>query len=95
MFYLAVTKYMKPVAKILQTSVLVCRNWCLIANAMGIDPCTLTDIRRQMNYEGGTAYAIFSVLDAWVAKCGPSRATFAHLTSITESEGVNDVTGIY
>ncbi len=68
--------------------------WTILAYSMEINPLIIADIRRDMSHEGGTMYAIQTMLHAWVSKCGPSKATFAHLIKIVESLELNGVTGM-
>lgn len=77
----------------MQSSPMLCSKWQLLANTMELGPCLIQDIRRNMVNEGGTWYAIHTMLTGWVSKCGPSKATFARLIHLVEEEGFNEVTG--
>jgi hypothetical protein len=89
---LSISAHIRPIQKIMQKSITVCKNWYLLAHTLGLDANVLTDIQREMVTNGGTNYAIHSSLMSWLSKCGPSKATFGHLIQLLEGEGVNEVT---
>jgi len=89
---ISISAHIRPIQKMMQKSVRLCRSWYLLAHAMKLDANVIADIHRDMTTLGGTEYAIQSTLLAWISKCGPSKATFGHLVQITEGEDVNEVT---
>ena len=82
-----------PVEKVLQKSVMLSTRWPVLAHSMEISPLVVADIRRNMATDGGTMYALQTTLEAWVSKCGPSKATFAQLIKIVKSLELNEITG--
>jgi len=86
-----VSSHLKSVEKIMESSSMICVSWPKLANAMDLSPCFVQDIRRNMALEGGTWYAIHTMLNGWTEKFGNSKATFSRLIHLVEVEGFSIV----